>query len=164
MAAEIISKRCYKCKQVKPTSEFSKESSRKDGSQTACKRCKSMYHKEYRVTDKGKQKHREGSKKYQKTKKGKQTCNKAMKKWDDLNPSKVKAKNAVNYAVQIGKIPHISTQICKCGNQANHWHHHKSYEPECRLDVVPVCRVCHRKIHSNNHCVLHHEIHAAFAN
>jgi len=57
-----------------------------------------------------------------------------------------RAHRAVSNAVNEGKLPHISTRQCnKCGGQAVDYHHH-SYEPECWLDVEPLCRSCHLKL------------------
>ena len=40
---------CYKCKQWKPLSEFSKDKTRKDGLQPYCKECNKRYMKQYYV-------------------------------------------------------------------------------------------------------------------
>ena len=58
MAEQIVNKRCYKCKQVKPTSEFHKRNSSKDGHDWRCKKCCLEYAKKYR------QKHRAGLSEY----------------------------------------------------------------------------------------------------
>lgn len=42
-----MEKLCNKCKTAKPSSEFSTNSSKKDGLQTHCKSCRSKYHKEW---------------------------------------------------------------------------------------------------------------------
>lgn len=38
-------KRCYRCKEVKPVSEFNKNRSKKDGLQGECRVCKKVYKK-----------------------------------------------------------------------------------------------------------------------
>jgi len=46
MAEQIITKRCSKCKQIKPLSEFHKnKAAKKDGLTCACKQCKSEKHR-----------------------------------------------------------------------------------------------------------------------
>lgn len=50
MAEQIISKRCSKCKEIKPISEFCKNKNHKDGHSSSCKTCK----KDYRQSEKGK--------------------------------------------------------------------------------------------------------------
>ena len=61
-------------------------------------------------------------------------------------PKKRQAKNAVYYAAKTGKIPKVQSMGCSCGNQAQHYHH-DSYEYEHRLNVIPVCKPCHRELH-----------------
>ena len=59
-----------------------------------------------------------------------------------------KAREAVNTAVRYGKIPRASSLKCAdCSNDAREYHH-ESYEPECWLDVVPLCAFCHKARHS----------------
>ena len=44
-------KRCSKCDENKPMSEFSKHKGKKDGLQSQCKKCVSAYHRKYRVAN-----------------------------------------------------------------------------------------------------------------
>ena len=54
-------------------------------------------------------------------------------------------------AIQHGELPRPQTQACvPCGGQAADYHHHAGYAPEDRLNVVPVCRSCHRQVHASN--------------
>ncbi len=63
-------------------------------------------------------------------------------------PERFKAKQSVNYAVIINKIPHIKTRRCYfCFEQAQEYHHYKGYERKFWLEVIPVCIKCHTKIH-----------------
>jgi len=65
------------------------------------------------------------------------------------HPGQLKAKNAVAYAVRVGKLPPVNTLQCHyCPTQAEHYHHHKGYEPKFWLDVIPVCNKCHGKTRS----------------
>ena len=52
MAETIISKRCSKCKQIKPLSEFHKELANRDRHGRWCKICVYNYNKEYTQSDK----------------------------------------------------------------------------------------------------------------
>ncbi len=61
------------------------------------------------------------------------------------DPERFKARWKVNNAVRDGKLPRIKTLLCACGKQAQQYHHHNGYAPEHALDVVPMCRPCHRK-------------------
>lgn len=59
-------------------------------------------------------------------------------------PDKYKARNKVNNAIARNKIPKVYTLQCiNCGNQAKQYHHHKGYDIEHWLDVVPMCIPCH---------------------
>ena len=53
---------------------------------------------------------------------------------------------AVREAIAAGRLPRPRDVACTgCGAQAAEYHHHKGYAPEHRLDVVAVCRSCHRR-------------------
>ena len=61
---------------------------------------------------------------------------------------KESARDAVKYAVRIGKLPHPSTISCRiCNNPAVHYHHNRGYDKENWLSVVPLCQRCHDIIH-----------------
>lgn len=54
-----------------------------------------------------------------------------------------KARNVANYS--LGK---ASRHLClDCEDTAYDWHHWKSYNKEDWLEVVPLCRSCHRSLH-----------------
>ena len=62
------------------------------------------------------------------------------------NKLKISARKAVWYAVKVGKLAHISTLKCfNCLSPATAYHHHKGYDKEHWLDVVPICRMCHEE-------------------
>lgn len=164
MAEQIISKKCSRCKEIKPISEFSKSLKEKDGRQTYCKLCQKKYahskkgktaHKYYHQSKKGKARHkrykksekgRQSNKKYNQSKKGRITRNKAKQTYLVRNPEYNKAISAVNIAVRNGELPRANTLQCHyCPAKAKEYHHHKGYAPEHWLDVVPVCVLCHSK-------------------
>jgi hypothetical protein len=61
----VETKRCSKCGEVKPVSEFSKDKSRKDGLQRQCKSCVKQYNQDHREEKKQYyQDHREERKQY----------------------------------------------------------------------------------------------------
>ena len=78
------------------------------------------------------------------------------KAWRDANPDyymrhaamfpeQRKARRAVNGEVRAGRLPAASTCKCsECGAQAQEYHHPDYSKP---LEVVPVCKACHTKIH-----------------
>lgn len=96
---------------------------------------------------------------YRKTAKGKQVHEKAIQKWRNdkgkiyfrnlykQNPNQFKAYDAIKNAIKNGDI--LSPKLLKC-TYCDHkaiLYHHKSYEPECWLIVIPVCGLCHKKVH-----------------
>lgn len=157
MSEQIITKRCTVCKQIKPVSEFYKNRTRKDNHRRDCKVCNCKRVKEYRQTERGRESNRQGVARYLKTKKGK-ACYKRYrqtekgkavdKRFRIRHPECRKAKDVVNHAVNAGKLPKIHSLLCVyCSKPAQQYHHWHSYEPEHWLDVIPVCRKCHNKLH-----------------
>ncbi len=98
--------------------------------------------KQYRQSDAGKV----AKRRYEQTLGGKA----AMKRGTDGHrqrfPDRRQAGVVVNNAVAAGHLPPISTRVCSCGKQAEHYHH-PSYDKDQRLNVIPVCADCHRNIH-----------------
>lgn len=59
---------------------------------------------------------------------------------------KVAAVAAVSHAVECGKLPRVTTQVCvACGRRPAQYHHYLGYEPKHFLDVQPMCIRCHRR-------------------
>jgi len=144
MAEQIITKRCCKCKEIKPLSEFSKDQSSKDCYQPHCKICR----KQYRQSEKGKASHKRYNqskkgkacqKRYANSKKGKAT----VLAYTVRYPERIKARQVVNAAIKEDRLPRPDSLQCSCSKQAAHYHHHKGYEPKHWLDVIPVCFDCH---------------------
>ena len=149
MAEPIISKRCPRCKEIKPISEFFKRQQSKDRLQYKCKTCCLQYNQ----SEKGRVANRKAKKKYNKTPKGKATKKKyertpkgkaVKKRFKARHPNQIKAKNAVNHAITAGKLPRPDTLLCHyCPKPAQQYHHWHGYEPKHWLDVIPVCILCH---------------------
>lgn len=100
-------------------------------------------YKRYHQTEKFKIAHKRAVVRHRQTKKYKIT----KKRYFKNNPKYKKATDAVGYAIRIGKLPRPDTLLCHyCPNPAQQYHHHKGYAPEHRLDVIPICKKCHRKI------------------
>lgn len=59
-----MNKKCNKCNEVKPLTEFYKDKSKNDGYRAECKSCKKMYAKEFRKTPEYKAWKRENSNAY----------------------------------------------------------------------------------------------------
>lgn len=151
-------KRCSKCQKAKSLDEFYNDNRKKDGKVSECKECwknreKDKYQssqytrnkkREWAITKRDKIKHSEYNKSYTKTGKGKEVQKNGRIKYRQKFPEKIRAKNLVHYYIGQGKIPHISTQVCKCGKQATDYHHPDYSKP---LEVVPLCREHHLEIH-----------------
>lgn len=139
MSEPIITKRCPKCKEVKPLSDFYKDRSKKTGKGCYCKICNNNRSNQYQT--KAYRKH------YQQTEKGKVACCSASRHYRINNPKKARARNAISRAVVAGRLPKIKTLQCYlCFKPAQHYHHYLGYEPEHWLDVLPVCAKCHKEI------------------
>ena len=158
MAETIIIKRCSYCKQIKAVSDFYKNRKNKDGFENSCKICRKISIRKYQKTEKGRLTNRKSVKKYRKTKKGKayRKRHQQSKKGKDTqkryiirHPERRKARNAVSYAIEVGKLFRPNILKCHyCPEQAEQYHH-PSYEPEDRLNIIPVCKICHKYIHSH---------------
>lgn len=102
-----------------------------------------QYRAKYKKTPKGK----EFTRKYRQTKSAKISHAKSNKKQYETHKQQIKARGAVRYAIKTGKLPSISTQICRnCGKIAENYHH-DNYDKAHYLDVIPLCRACHVRYH-----------------
>lgn len=64
------------------------------------------------------------------------------------NRKKYDASLALRKAVRRGIVKPAHQQDCiLCGRRAQDLHHHNGYDREHWLDVVPLCKACHRKQH-----------------
>ena len=93
MAETIQTKQCSKCKRIKPTTDFYKESAAKDGHNSWCKECRSgyentperrKYQAKYRKTDQRKVSLR----KYDKSEKGRKVKIEGAKRYRQKYPQK----------------------------------------------------------------------------
>lgn len=151
-------KRCCRCKEWKELSEFFKDRTKPDGFDYRCKKCLIDKSKKYRQTEDGKATYT----KYNNSKLGKLTSRRYMDTHKDLLreksaqarrdfPERMLAMRAVNNAIIGKRMPKASELMCahrgkNCKIVAKDYHHYKGYEPENWLNVVPVCRRCHREL------------------
>lgn len=57
------------------------------------------------------------------------------------------ARAAVQFAIRRLELPPVTERAClQCGGQAQHYHHW-SYLKQDWLDVMPLCRRCHKRVH-----------------
>ena len=164
---EESTKQCTKCNQVKPITDFHKMKSAKDGLNYQCKSCIRAYEKPYMTkyvrTDEYKAKEKlrrqqpdrraynnKKKNEFMKTERGRLLRRKNTRIYNEKYPDKVKATQAVSYAVKRGNIQHISNYACRmCGKASNHFHHHLGYSIEHRMDIQPLCGICHTKVHNS---------------
>lgn len=161
-------KQCSTCKLVKPIGEYGVYANNPDGLKYQCKKCELKYRitpsarasqKKYKQSERAhlayekykadgrKAKH---DKKYLQTTKGKARMAHAQRKYRARNWQKNRARGAVNDAIRRGDLPKASSAACECNAQAACYHHHKGYEPEHWLDVIPLCQECHLKHHDRH--------------
>lgn len=105
---------------------------------------------EYARTDAAK----EQRKRYVSTEKGQEIMRASRAKYaarakqTRIGRLQVQAKMAVRHAVDAGRLPPVTTQMCSgCGDKATHYHHYLDYEPSHWLNVIPLCKSCHDHAH-----------------
>lgn len=161
-------KRCIRCNQFKPLSDFYRNKDRIDGRLERCKACVKEYEqtpqakarrKKFRDSLKGKlyiernrptkEEARNSTRKYRSTEHGKIITKTYYERSKAENPDRVKARTALMHAIQKGKI--VKPNACQnCGNQSDKIHgHHWSYLYEHRLDVIWLCPACHKHLHQS---------------
>lgn len=68
-----------------------------------------------------------------------------------LSRAKRQAHNFITRKVQLGDLPSAPSRRCiDCGEPARDYHHHLGYEHIHWLDVVPLCRTCHKMRHARD--------------
>lgn len=134
-----ILKKCSKCKEAKSKGEFYKSKCHSDGLYPYCKDCKRR--KQRAVSRRWYWENMEGSRTSPNY--DWESRKEYYRKKRKESPNAFRAVDAVNRAVQGGKIPSPSELPCSdCGGRA-HDYHHKGYDKERWFDIVPLCRPCH---------------------
>jgi hypothetical protein len=158
----MILKSCSKCGQPKTLDEFNKDKLQKDGHRPDCKECRKKQQSEYRnrpsvytTRAEYRKEHAENNRSYAKMSYKKNGRTRSIEgdrvrrnQWRHNNPLATNAHDAVQRAVQDGRLPAASNQIChKCHAQADEYHHYLGYQKDVWLNVIPLCRSCHKLIH-----------------
>jgi hypothetical protein len=136
----IRSKECFKCKTIKPLSEFYRHSAMGDGHLNKCKGCakddatanRNKNLEKIRAYDRERAKVPERSK-------AAQEINAAWRKADNR---RTRAHVAVARAVRKGSL--IRSPCVRCGEQKSLAHHEDYDKP---LEVVWLCQPCHKQRH-----------------
>lgn len=153
--ASVRTKRCCTCKTDRPTTDFWKQTRSRDGLQSTCKACTLARQK----TPVGMERIRRAARKYVRSPRGR-AKQRAYAKTDKAKAwlrryrfanlyrtDKHRAQCYIGAMVRYGKMPSARTLTCiRCGKQAEHYHHHLGHSREHRLDVVPVCALCHKAL------------------
>lgn len=143
---------CRICGKTKAITEFVKDSTRPLGVTNECKDCKHARDAEYR----SKPEVRVAKCAWQRSNghnyRGKYPAAKykaTMDAWHMRNPDAGKAYKRLHAAIDRGEMPRAKDCTCvRCGNIANDYHHHNGYGRGHELDVIAICKSCHRKEHS----------------
>lgn len=135
-----MQKACFKCKVIKPLSEFYKHSQMADGHLNKCKDCAKNDARTYRAQnlDKVRQYDRERGKRPERIKAGVEIT----RIWRAEDKRRQKAHNMVSNAVKTGKL--VRQPCFRCGNPKTVAHHEDYDKP---LDVMWLCQVCHTQRH-----------------
>lgn len=152
-------KKCFKCSEVKPLSEFYKHKQMADGHLNKCKECTKKdvkknrddnvdYYRDYdawRFRNDPRVKYRH--KMYYGTDSCVESMSKSRSRWIDNNPYKRSAQLMLNMAVRDGKINKPENCSC-CGlwypSRKIHGHHHDYADP---FNVTWLCYKCHAAMH-----------------
>ncbi len=134
-------KKCTRCGEEKPFSEFQKRKASKDGLNAACKKCLSDYDKSRAMLP-----HRvKAREEYSKTDAFKRSRYKTTKAYRKKNPNKTKAHRKIQYEISTGNLTKKPCEIC--GTENTHAHHDDYSRP---LDIRWLCSNHHRQWHKEN--------------
>lgn len=131
-------KECFKCGKTKPLSGFYKHAQMGDGHLGKCKECTKRDVRDNR------QKNIERIREYDRARGNRQTP-KYRREYATRFPQKRKARRAVAYAIQSGKIKRGKCEVC--GNDNVHAHHDDYLK---MLEVRWLCPAHHRQWHTGN--------------
>ncbi len=136
----IRSKECFKCKTIKPLSEFYKHSAMGDGHLNKCKECtkndatahRNKNLEKIRAYDRDRAKAPERSK----------AAQEITAAWRKADNRRTRAHIAVARAVRKGSL--VRSPCIRCGEQKSLAHHEDYDKP---LEVVWLCQPCHKQRH-----------------
>ena len=136
----IHSKNCFKCKTIKPLSEFYKHSAMGDGHLNKCKACTKNDSTIHR--NKNLEKIRAYDKERSKNPKRRKAAQEISKAWRNADVRRKTAHSLVMYAIKKGKL--VREPCIRCGEKKSLAHHEDYDKP---LDVMWLCQPCHKQRH-----------------
>lgn len=133
-------KKCFKCLEMKPLTEFYKHKMMADGHLNKCKTCNKNDVAKHRLEniEKIRQYDRDRGKLPERIKSGAER----KKAWRTEDLRRQKAHNAVYSAVKSGKL--LRQPCCRCGEEKTVAHHEDYDRP---LDIMWLCQPCHTQRH-----------------
>ncbi len=138
---EDLTKKCFKCGEVKPLSEFYKDRRMNDGHLGKCKDCTRLDAKENRWA------HHDRYMEYERRRRGSKSRMRqrsaCTQRWRRSNPEKRKAQRIVERAIAAGELKRQSCE--ECGEPRSHAHHDDYSDP---LDVRWLCASHHTRHHA----------------
>ena len=141
---KMTAKRCGRCKETKPASEFNKMRSAASGLQSYCRPCNLAKNKEFQA-------------KHPLTRRGVSIKDTHKVRHINRSVARSKASFAVADAVSKGEIPRAEKcEYCDMTDKkVLHAHHYKSYAPVDHLKIHWVCPPCHAAWHEDHGPVPH---------
>ena len=136
----VRSKECFKCKTVKPLTEFYKHERMSDGHLNKCKECTKSDATNHRNKnlEKVRAYDRERGKISERIKANTET-NRA---WREEDKRRSRAHHAVSYAIRRGLLDRLP--CIRCGEEKSLAHHEDYDKP---LEVMWLCQPCHKQRH-----------------
>lgn len=133
-------KECFKCKTIKPLSEFYKHSAMGDGHLNKCKECtkndatahRNKNLEKIRAYDRSRAKEPERAK----------AAQEIANAWRKADSRRARAHNAVTRAIKKGLL--VRRPCVRCGEQKSLAHHEDYDKP---LEVMWLCQPCHKQRH-----------------
>jgi hypothetical protein len=141
MEASVSLKRCFKCGNSKPRTEFYPHSKMADGLLGKCKECSKRDTREWYWSDVETSRKRDRVRKRRSSVRS-GTTTEAREKWAMLNQEKVAAQTALGNAVRDGRVKKWPCFVC--GEEKSQGHHEDYSRP---FDVMWMCAAHHSMWH-----------------
>lgn len=135
-----LKKECFKCKSIKPLSEFYKHAMMADGHLNKCKECAKNDVSKHRSENL--EKIRAYDRARAKTQKRIELNAKISKAWREEDHRRSKAHLAVARAIRKGSL--VRSPCIRCGEEKSLAHHEDYDKP---LEVMWLCQICHKQRH-----------------
>lgn len=137
-------KRCTCCNMDKMPDEFGRNRSRRDGLQSHCKECRNREARIDRMLNPGtSESKREYDRRYYRRNRERIIRRRLERHYEDKRQAQ--AHNRIQAAIASRQLqPPTECECAECGNPAQEYHHENYAQP---LDVTPLCRGCHRRLH-----------------